>query len=108
MADSTGNAHFVTIGSWLEVETATGFPPLVPTETLGRPLQALRLFVRDHKMRQVPRDQQSLEAHYGAFVLSPTEASTGNTVWFRSGGLLRAPRVSGEQPCASHGARFAI
>ncbi len=75
MADDTNNAHFVTIGSWSEVETATGFLPLVPTVTLGLPLQALRLFVRDHKLRAVPRDQQSLEAHYGAFVL--TQSQTG-------------------------------
>jgi len=46
------------------------FRPRVPTRTAGLPLQALRIHVRDHKRRELPLSERTLEAHYGRFVLS--------------------------------------
>lgn len=66
----TQNPHFHTIPSWDEVESVAGFAPWIPRETLRQPLRSLSLFVRDHRMREVPRAEQSLEAHYESFVFS--------------------------------------
>ena len=64
------NPHFHTIPSWDHVESLAGFAPQIPGETLRQPLQSLSLFVRDHRMREVPAAEQSLEAHYESFVYS--------------------------------------
>ena len=46
------------------------FRPLAPGHTAGRELEALRVHVRDHTHRDLPMRDRTLEAHYGAFVLS--------------------------------------
>ena len=46
------------------------FRPLEPKYTGGLSLQSIRIHVRDHKLRELSVDQRTLEAHYGAFVLS--------------------------------------
>ncbi len=46
------------------------FQPLEPAHTAGFRLQAIRIHVRDHKLRELSVGDRSLEAHYGGFVLS--------------------------------------
>ena len=46
------------------------FRLLEPKETAGYHLQSIQIHVRDHKLRELSRDDRTLEAHYGAFVLS--------------------------------------
>jgi hypothetical protein len=46
------------------------FQPVKPTFTADRELRSLRIFVRDHKMRELPIGDRSLEVHYERFVVS--------------------------------------
>ena len=46
------------------------FQPLEPAYTAGRRLRSLRIHVRDHKLRELPIHDRTLEADYGPFVLS--------------------------------------
>ena len=46
------------------------FKPLEPKFTAGLKCEGLRIFIRDHKMRDVAVGDRSLEAHYGRFVFS--------------------------------------
>ncbi len=46
------------------------FRPLEPKNTAGCGLQSLSVHVRDHKLRELSIADRTLEAHYGAFVLS--------------------------------------
>ena len=53
------------------------FRPLIPRYTAKLRLQSIRIHVRDHKMRELPLNDRTLEAHYGGFVLSQTSTSVG-------------------------------
>ena len=64
------NPHFEYFHSWEAAEERIGYVPLVPASTAGRSLERLALFVRDHRMREVPQTRQALEAHYGSFSFS--------------------------------------
>lgn len=64
------DSSFQSADSWKDAEALLTFRPLVPPETAGHPLGGLRLFVRDHRQRPLPVEQRTLEAHYGAFVLT--------------------------------------
>lgn len=64
------NPHFLNPSSWEEAATMLAFVPVVPAHTEGFALQSLAVFVMDHKHRDVPVGDRSLEAHYGGFVLS--------------------------------------
>lgn len=44
--------------------------PVHPTDTAGSSLRSLRVFVRDHKRREVPFGDRTLEAAYDQFVFS--------------------------------------
>ena len=64
------NPHFATAASWKAARAMLTFAPLLPTHTAGLRLQALRIHVRDHKMRDLAPGERSLEAHYGGFTVS--------------------------------------
>lgn len=66
----TSPEHFESLASWDAARERVDFTPVAPKETLGHPLARLALFVRDHRLRKVPPEGQSIEAHYGAFVLT--------------------------------------
>lgn len=70
MADSVSNPRFLTVGSLKEAEAELTFQPLEPGDSAGRSRQSLRIHVRDHKLRDLPISDRTLEAHYGAFVIS--------------------------------------
>ena len=64
------NPHFETARDWRAARGMVAFRPLAPGYTAGFRLQAIRIHVRDHKMRDLAVAARSLEAHYGAFSLS--------------------------------------
>ena len=64
------NPHFATADSWREAAKLLTFSPVEPRETAGYSLEALRIHVRDHRQRELPAAERTLEAHYGGFVLS--------------------------------------
>jgi hypothetical protein len=65
----TGNPHFATAASWDAARALVTFVPRVPTATAGKE-PALRVHVRDHKLRAVRVEERTLEAHYGGFVFT--------------------------------------
>jgi hypothetical protein len=42
----------------------------VPKHTAGFKLQSIRVHIRDHKLRELPRAARSLEAYYGGFCVA--------------------------------------
>jgi hypothetical protein len=66
----TSNPHFETARSWHAAWSMLAFRPLKPAYTAGCQLQALRIYVRDHKLRVLSVADRTLEAHYGEFVVS--------------------------------------
>lgn len=67
------NPHFETVPSWEAAGAMLTFEPLVPSHTAGFELQSLSVYVMDHKMRKLPVENRSLEAHYGGFVLTQAQ-----------------------------------
>lgn len=66
----TDNPHFRTASSWPAAETLLTFRPVKPRQTEGFDLRSIRVFIRDHRHRDLAVAERSLEAHYGGFVLS--------------------------------------
>jgi hypothetical protein len=66
------NPHFATAATWRDAESLVTFRPAAPRWTAGLDLKSLRIFVMDHKHRDVPVGDRSVEAHYGDFVFSQT------------------------------------
>jgi hypothetical protein len=66
----TANQHFAGVSSWDAAREMLTFQPFEPTFTAGHELQSLRIYIRDHKMRELPIGERSLEVHYGRFVIS--------------------------------------
>jgi hypothetical protein len=65
-----GSLHFATPTSWDAARALVTFVPRVPNATAVAAPPALRVYVRDHKLRAVPIGERTLEAHYGRFVFS--------------------------------------
>jgi len=66
----TRDLHFEIVPSWEAARARLVFQPLQPGYTAGKRLQSLSIHVRDHKRRELSVAERTLEAHYGAFVLS--------------------------------------
>jgi hypothetical protein len=64
------NEHFLDVADWQAAAAELTFKPLAPHYSAGRTLQSLAIHVRDHKRRELPLRDRTLEAHYGGFVLS--------------------------------------
>lgn len=64
------NPHFETARSWKAARSMLPFQPLSPKHTAGLRLQAIRIHVRDYKMRELSVSDRTLEAYYGGFSLS--------------------------------------
>ena len=62
--------HFETVATWKAARALVTFEPLEPRHLKGFRLQSIRIHVRDHRLRELPVGERTLEAHYGAFVLS--------------------------------------
>ena len=67
------NPHFESAETWEQAGKRLGFEPRVPSHTEGLELGSLSIYLRDHKMRVVPPEDRTLEAHYGDFVLSQSQ-----------------------------------
>jgi hypothetical protein len=74
--DSPVNPHFETAASWGEAEAMLSFQPRQPRDTAGRRLQAFRVHVRDHRLRELAVVERTFEAHYDGFVLSQARKGT--------------------------------
>jgi len=66
----TDKPHFETVPTWKAARALVTFEPLEPRHVKGFRLQSIRIHVRDHRQREVPVGERTLEAHFGAFVLS--------------------------------------
>ena len=66
----TENRHFASVPSWTAAREMLTFQPLEPAFTAGLGPPSFRIFIRDHKMRELAVGDRSLEVHYGRFVLS--------------------------------------
>ena len=68
------NPHFAAVGSIDEAETLLTFRPSVPTFTAECELDSIAVFVMDHRRREVPVGDRTVELHYGRFVVSQQRA----------------------------------
>jgi hypothetical protein len=66
----TINPHFETADSWNAAEAMLTFRPVPPKYTAGFELEAIRIYVRDHRQREVTIADRTCEAHYRSFVVS--------------------------------------
>lgn len=66
---------FESAPTWAAAGKMLTFLPIEPKHTAGYILKGLRIFVRDHKSREVPIRDRTLEAHYGGFVFSQSRHS---------------------------------
>lgn len=64
------NPHFANPENWHAAGSMVGFRPREPRHTAGRELESLAVHIRDHRLRELPMSERTLEAHYGTFVLS--------------------------------------
>lgn len=98
------NPHFQRVPDWQAAEALLAFVPCRPADTGGAALESLQIFVRDHKMRELPVAERSLEAHYGAFVFSQTlrtEAEARRLAFDeRYGRAPKAVSVAGRAGCS--------
>ncbi len=70
MTDTPRNPHFESADTIEEAAELLTFKPIQPAYTAGFGLDAIRVFVRDHRMRDVPMTRRTVELHYGGFVVS--------------------------------------
>jgi hypothetical protein len=68
--------HFETVPTWKAARTLVTFEPLKPRHLKGFQLQSIRIHVRDHRQRELPVSERTLEAHFGAFVVSQSRRGT--------------------------------
>jgi hypothetical protein len=71
----TTNSHFETADSWEAAQAMLTFRPLQPKYTAGLELESIRIFVRDHRQRDLPIADRTCEAHYRSFVVSQSRRS---------------------------------
>jgi len=67
------NPHFESAPSWHAAAKKLNFKPLVPRKNFRHKLKSLSIYVRDHKMRQLPIGKRSLEANFGFFMFSQAQ-----------------------------------
>lgn len=97
------NPHFASVDSWAAAEELIGFTPLEPSDTAGFTLESLRIHVMDHRKRDLPIEERTLEAHYGGFVL--TQAAPGRSEARRLAYDLAYGAAPQEANVAGHEAR---
>jgi hypothetical protein len=69
--------HFATAASLDAARALLTFEPVEPRDTAGRARPALRVHVRDHRRREIPVADRTLEAHYGSFVFTQSRKGAG-------------------------------
>lgn len=71
------NEHFLSPETWDAAAELVTFTPRQPQYTAGASLSSLAVHVRDHKNRDLPLGDRTLEAHYGRFVISQSRKPAG-------------------------------
>ena len=98
---TTENSHFMFPADWLRAGDLLDFEPLKPACTAGLELTSLAVLVRDHRNRDLPRSERSLEAHYGDFVFSQAlrgrDEARRQALETRYGPAPRAARIAGRE-----------
>jgi|KBSSwiS6_1023812.scaffolds.fasta_scaffold03550_3 hypothetical protein len=64
------NIHFAAVPDWKAAQAMLTFEPRQPTIPAGLEPARLRIFVRDHKMRELAVAERTLEAFYTGFVFT--------------------------------------
>jgi hypothetical protein len=95
---------FESVPNWEAAGKMLAFLPIEPKHTAGYSLQGLRIFVRDHKSRDVPIGDRTLEAHYGGFVFSQSRHGVDEAR--RLALVVSYGRVPRDAQIASHPARI--
>ena len=70
------NPHFEKVASWKAARKLLDFEPLVLGNKKKRRLQSLYVYVRDHKQRELPTGDRSLEAYFDGFVYTQKQSTT--------------------------------
>jgi hypothetical protein len=96
----TNNPCFEAASSWKAARALLTFQPRHPKHTRR---QSMRVHVRDHKLREVPVEERTLEVHYGAFVLS--QSRKGAEEARRLALSVRYGQAPREAQIAGHAAR---
>jgi hypothetical protein len=99
----TNNPCFEAASSWKAARALLTFQPRHPKHTAGLHRQSMRVHVRDHKLREVPVEDRTLEVHYGAFVLS--QSRKGAEEARRLALSVRYGQAPREAQIAGHAAR---
>src|SRR3954451_21061245 len=66
----TDHSHFVDARTWKRARELLEFRPREPAYTAKLKLQGLKIYVRDHKRRELPKGNRTLKEHSGGFVWS--------------------------------------
>ena len=64
------NAHFRAVSDWTAAQAMLTFEPRKPTVPAGLEPARLRIYMRDHKMRELSVGERTLEAFFDGFVLT--------------------------------------
>ena len=70
------NSHFQKVSSWKAARKLLDFEPLVLADTKRVRLQSLYVYVRNHKQRELPIGDRSLEAYFNGFVFTQKQTSS--------------------------------
>ena len=64
------NPHFQQVPNAQAARRLLTFDPLLPRKIAGRRLQSMSVYLRDHRLRDVPEAERVLEADYEGFGFS--------------------------------------
>ena len=99
----TENPHFQAVRSFKAARELLTFRPIEPQFTGGHRLQSIRVHLRNHKRRDLPIHDRTLEAQYGAFLFSQSQKGATdarrNAMDIRYGQNWRETRIAGREAC---------
>jgi hypothetical protein len=75
MPETPRSRHFASAPDWKAAARLVSFRPRRLDAQDGHQLRSLQVHVRDHRDREVPIGDRTLEAHFGAFVFSQSQHS---------------------------------
>jgi hypothetical protein len=96
---AVSSAHFASVPDWTAARAMLVFQPLERRQIAGYSLRSIRIHMRDHKLRDLPIEERTIEAHFGAFTLSQArkglEEARRLALEVSYGGTPRDARVAG-------------
>jgi hypothetical protein len=75
MPETPRSRHFATVSDWKAAAALVSFTPRRLGNAGARQLRSLQVHIRDHRDRDVPVGDRTLEAHFGEFVFSQSQHS---------------------------------